>query len=275
MFADAQNLVFKVGTSTLAHGTGKLNLQVMEDMVGVLSDLANAGKCVTLVSSGAIGVGAGKLGLAERPADTAGKQAAATVGQCELMFMYDKMFSQYGHKVGQLLITREDIDNPERRFNLTQTFNRLFEYGVIPVINENDAVAVEEIVYGDNDSLSAMVAKLIGADALVILTETDGLYTADPSVDPNAERIPYVLEITDAIRELAGQTKSRLGTGGMATKLHAAEIAVEAGIDTYIINGKKPREIYELARGGSVGTQFRAMRRRSAEQAAGEETVQK
>lgn len=256
MLRDAKTIVFKVGTSTLAHPTGKANLKNMEDLVTVLSDIMNAGIRVVLVTSGAIGVGAGKLGLPERPKDTAGKQAAATVGQCELMFMYDKMFSQYGHKVGQLLITKDDVEDPDRRTNLIHTFEKLFDFGAIPVINENDAVAVEEIVYGDNDSLSAVVATLIGADALVILTETDGLYTANPQNNPDARRIPVVTEITNEIRAFAGDSISSFGTGGMVTKLHAAEIAMEQGIDTYVILGKKPSGIYELMEGRDVGTHF-------------------
>lgn len=258
MLKDAETIVFKVGTSTLTHETGKTNIRGLEELCLVLSDLMNLGKRVALVTSGAIGVGVGKLGLPGRPEDTAGKQAAATVGQCELMFMYDKMFSQYGHKVGQLLIAREDVDDPERRENLIHTFSKLFSFGVIPIINENDAVAVEEIVYGDNDSLSAVVAALIGADALVILTETDGLYTANPLTDPAARRIPEVTEITDEIRACASGGGTALGTGGMVTKLHAAETAARAGIDTYVICGRDPHDIYRLMDGESVGTHFAA-----------------
>lgn len=258
MLSKANTIVFKVGTSTLTHETGKTNLKCMEELVLVLSDLMNAGKQVALVTSGAIGVGVGKLGLPERPRDTAGKQAAATVGQCELMFMYDKMFAQYGHKVGQLLITKEDVDDPKRKQNLVQTFERLFTYGAIPIINENDAVAVDEIVYGDNDSLSAVVATLIHADALVILTETNGLYTANPMTDPAAKHIAQVPEITEEIRSYASGAGTALGTGGMVTKLHAAEIAAAAGVDTYIISGKDPRDIYRLMDGAEVGTHFLA-----------------
>lgn len=261
MLRKAQTIVFKVGTSTLTHETGKTNLKGMEELVLVLSDLMNEGRKVALVTSGAIGVGVGKLGLPARPKDTAGKQAAATVGQCELMFMYDKMFSQYGHKVGQLLITKEDVDDPKREENLVHTFERLFTYGAIPIINENDAVAVDEIVYGDNDSLSAVVAALIHADALVILTETDGLYTANPLTDPGAKRIAEVAEITDEIRAYAGGAGTALGTGGMVTKLHAAEIATAAGVDTYIISGKDPRDIYRLMDGADLGTHFPAKER--------------
>lgn len=258
MLKQAKTIVFKVGTSTLTHESGKTNLKCMDELVTVLSDLMNEGRQVVLVTSGAIGVGVGKLGLPARPKDTAGKQAAATVGQCELMFMYDKFFSQYGHKVGQLLITKEDVDDPKRRGNLVQAFEKLFEFDAIPVINENDAVAVDEIVYGDNDSLSAVVATLIHADALVILTETNGLYTANPMKDPTARRIPQVTEITDEIRGCVSRDGTALGTGGMVTKLHAAEIATAAGVDTYVICGKDPRDIYRLMDGEDLGTHFAA-----------------
>ena len=180
---DVERIVIKVGTSTLAHDTGKANIRQMKKLVTVISDIVNSGKQVALVTSGAIGVGAGKLGLKERPNTTAGKQAAATIGQCELMFMYDKMFGEYGHTIGQFLITKRDVDNLECRENLINAFEETFNLGAIPVINENDAVAIEEIVYGDNDSLSAIVAKLIGADALLILTDIDGLYTGNPNED--------------------------------------------------------------------------------------------
>ena len=258
MLKEANTIVFKVGTSTLTHESGRTNLRAMESLVEVLCDLMNSGKRVALVTSGAIGVGVGKLGLSSRPTDTAGKQAAATVGQCELMFMYDKMFSQYGHTVGQLLITKEDVEDGKRRENLIRAFSKLFSFGTIPIINENDAVAVDEIVYGDNDSLSAVVATLIKADALVILTETDGLYTANPLTDKSAKRIETVAEITDEIRAYASGSGTALGTGGMVTTLHAAEIATKAGIDTYIIKGSDARIIYDLVDGKSTGTHFLA-----------------
>ena len=256
-----ETIVFKVGTSTLTYESGKTNIRRLEELTMVLADLMNEGKRVVLVTSGAIGIGVGRLGLRERPRDTAGKQAAATVGQCELMFLYDKLFSQYGHTVGQLLITKEDVDDPKRRENLVAAFSRLFEFGAIPIINENDAVAVDEIVYGDNDSLSAVVATLIGADKLVILTETDGLYTADPSVDPEAYRIAEVKEITDEIVACASAHGTKLGTGGMMTKVHAAQIATEAGVDTYVICGRDAHDIYRLMDGARIGTHFCARRR--------------
>ena len=256
MLKDAKCIVFKVGTTTLTHPSGRTNIKHMEELVQVLADLMNAGKRIVLVTSGAIGVGVGKLNLPERPKDTAGKQAAATVGQCELMFMYDKMFSQYGHKVGQLLITRNDVKDEQRRDNLICTFEKLFLFGAIPIVNENDAVAVEEIVFGDNDTLSAVVAGLVKADALVILTETDGLYDDNPQINPEAKRIPEVYEITDAIRKIAGGAVSGFGTGGMITKIHAAEYAKEHGIDTYVIGGERPKDIYRLIDGEDIGTHF-------------------
>lgn len=254
---DVKRIVVKVGTSTLTYSTGKTNIRRMHKLVSVLSDIVNSGIEVALVTSGAIGVGAGKLGLPEKPRDTAGKQAAATIGQCELMFMYDKLFGEYGHTVGQLLITKSDVENDERRQNLINTFNRLFDFGAIPVINENDSVAVEEIVYGDNDSLSAIVAKLIGADALIILTDIDGLYDANPTESEDAKLIPLVTEINDELFAIAGGHGSRFGTGGMVTKLHAAQIAMEAGIDTIVMNGENPTEIYKALDGKQIGTFFK------------------
>lgn len=254
---DVKRIVVKVGTSTLTYSTGKTNIRRMHKLVSVLSDIVNSGIEVALVTSGAIGVGVGKLGLKEKPADTAGKQAAATIGQCELMFMYDKLFGEYGHTVGQLLITKSDVDNAERRENLINTFNKLFDFGAIPVINENDSVAVEEIVYGDNDSLSAIVAKLINADALIILTDIDGLYDANPNENEDAKLIPVVTVIDEDLYAIAGGRGSTLGTGGMVTKLHAAEIAMDAGIDTIVMNGESPTDIYKALDGKQIGTFFK------------------
>ena len=251
-----RRIVVKVGTSTLAHKSGRTNIREMENLVRVLSDIMNSGLQVALVTSGAIGIGVGKLGLKERPKDTPGKQAAATVGQCELMFMYDKMFAEYGHKVGQLLITREDVEDDKRRSNLIACFDRLFEMGVLPIINENDAVAVEEIVYGDNDSLSAIVARLVHADELYILSDIDGLYDSDPRKNPDAKRISRVSEITPELRAMTGGAGSGLGTGGMETKLRAAEIAMEAGISACIINGTPADNLYLALEGKDIGTCF-------------------
>lgn len=255
-----KRIVFKVGTSSLTYDTGKINLRRLSALARVLSDLKNSGKEIVLVTSGAIGVGVGKLGLPEKPKDTQGRQAAATVGQCELMFLYDKFFGEFGNTVGQLLVTRDDFDDEERRGNLHNAFMKLFEYGAIPIVNENDSVAVEEIVFGDNDSLSAHVAKLIESDALVILTDMDGLFSANPREDENATLISSVDKITDEILALAGGSGTARGTGGMVTKLHAAQIATEAGIDTVVMNGSDPEDIYKLLDGRQTGTHFKAQR---------------
>lgn len=253
---DVKRLVVKVGTSTLTYDTGKTNIRRMHKLVSVLSDIVNSGVQVALVTSGAIGVGVGKLGLKERPSDISGRQAAATVGQCELMFMYDKLFGEYGHTVGQLLITKNDVDSAERRENLINTFEKLFDYGAVPIINENDSVAVDEIVYGDNDSLSAIVAKLINADALIILTDIDGLYDDDPTENEDAKLISQVDEITQELISVAGGHGSKFSTGGMVTKLHAAQIAMDAGIDTIVMNGAAPESIYKALDGKQIGTFF-------------------
>ncbi len=250
--------VVKVGTSTLTYETGKVNIRRMEKLARVLSDLMNSGIQIALVSSGAIGIGVGKLGLSERPSDTPGRQAAATVGQCELMFMYDKLFGEYGITVGQLLITRSDFENEERNTNLHNAFSKLFEDGAMPVINENDCVGVEEIVFGDNDNLSAHVAKLIDADLLIILSDIDGLYTSNPREDDSAVFIPVIEEITDEILEYAGSTGSLRGTGGMITKLNAAKVAGEHGINTVLMNGANPEDIYRVLEGRQAGTLIKA-----------------
>ncbi len=257
---EVNRIVVKVGTSTLTYDTGKINIRRMSKLAQVLSDLKNGGKEIVLVTSGAIGVGVGKLGLKERPKDTPGRQAAATVGQCELMFLYDKFFGEFGNIIGQLLVTRSDFENDERHTNLHNSFMKLFEYGAIPVVNENDSVAVEEIVFGDNDSLSAHVAKIVDADLLVILTDIDGLFSANPREDENAVLIHNVDKIDDDILALAGGSGTNRGTGGMITKLHAAQIATDAGIDTVVMNGSDPEELYKLLDGRQTGTLFKAQR---------------
>lgn len=255
---DAQRIVVKVGTSTLTYDTGKVNLRRMDKLAQVISDLRNSGIEVALVTSAAIAVGVGKLGLPARPKDIPSRQAVATVGQCELMFMYDKLFSEYGNTIGQLLITRSDFESDERRANLSNSFEKLFEFGAIPFINEHDSIAVEEIVFGDNDTLSAMVAKLVNADALIILSDIDGLYSGNPREDENAYLIPVVEEISDELMAIAGTKGSTRGTGGMVTKLHAAQIAMDAGIDTVVMNGAQPEDIYRLLDGRQTGTYFKA-----------------
>ncbi len=257
---DIKRIVVKVGTSTLTYDTGKINIRRMSKLAQVLSDLKNAGIEIVLVTSGAIGVGVGKLGLKGRPMDTPGRQAAATVGQCELMFLYDKFFGEYGNITGQLLVTKDDFDNDERHRNLHNAFMKLFEYCAIPIVNENDSVAVDEIVFGDNDSLSAHVAEIVDADTLIILSDIDGLFSANPREDENAVLIHVVDEITDDILALAGGSGTSRGTGGMITKLHAAQIASAAGIDTVVMNGSDPEEIYKLLDGRQIGTLFKAHR---------------
>ncbi len=249
-------LTVKVGTSTLAHKTGCLNIRHVEELCKVLSDLKNAGNEVILVSSGAIGMGVGKLSLGARPVDMPTKQAAAAVGQCELMYVYDKLFTEHNHTVAQLLITAPDMQDAERYQNFHNTVNRLLELGVLPIINENDTVATEEISVGDNDTLSAIVAKSCDADLLVLLSDIDGLYTGDPHKEKNVELIREVSEITPEIISLAGGKGSELGTGGMATKLHAAQICSDGGIDMIIANGNNPALLYDILDGQSVGTRF-------------------
>ena len=251
-------VVVKVGTSTLAHSTGRLNIRRVESLCRVLSDLKNSGNEVILVSSGAIGMGVGKLTLKERPSDIPTKQAAAAVGQCELMYTYDKLFSEYRHTVAQILLTGSDFRHDDRYHNFQNTMRRLLELDVLPVINENDTIATDEIKVGDNDTLSAMVAVSIGADRLVLMSDIDGLYTADPHKDPNAKLIPEVAAITPEIEALGGGEGSSLGTGGMRTKLHAAEICTKAGCEMVIINGERPDLLYDLFDGKAIGTRFLA-----------------
>ena len=249
-------IVIKIGTSTLAHPTGHLNIRLVEQLCKVVSDIKNAGHEVILVSSGAIGMGVGKLGLHTRPSDIPTKQAAAAVGQCELMYTYDKLFSEYNHTVAQLLITGDDVASQNRHANFRNTLNRLLELEALPIINENDTVATDEIVIGDNDTLAAIVAESVGADKLILLSDIDGLYTADPHKDPNAKLLDFVSEITDEIRALGGGSAGSQGTGGMATKLRAAEICLGAGCDMVITNGKRPDDLYAILEGRSVGTTF-------------------
>ena len=249
-------IVVKVGTSTLAHATGRLNIRHVEELVKVLSDLKNAGHEMILVSSGAIGMGVGKLNLPGKPSDIPTKQAAAAVGQCELMYTYDKLFANYNHTVAQILLTGEDIDDTERRSNFENTMYRLLELGALPIINENDTVATAEIKVGDNDTLGGIVACCVKADLLVLLSDIEGLYTADPRKDPNATLISVVEAVTPEVEALAGGAGSSLGTGGMATKLRAAKMVTNAGCDMIIANGEKPAYLYDIVEGKAVGTRF-------------------
>ena len=249
-------VVIKIGTSTLAHPTGHLNIRRTEQLCKIISDIKNAGNQVILVSSGAIGMGVGKLGLLKRPDDIPTKQAAAAVGQCELMYTYDRIFSKYHHTVAQLLITGDDVEDDTRHTNFTNTLNRLLELGAIPIINENDTVATAEIVIGDNDTLAAIVAQSVSADRLILLSDIDGLYTADPHKNPDAKLIHTVHKIDETLLSLAGASAGNQGTGGMVTKLQAAKICMNSGCEMIIANGNRPENLYDIMDGLEVGTKF-------------------
>ena len=257
-----RRIVVKVGTSTLTRETGSLNLHNMERLARVLSDLEGMGHQMVLVSSGAIGIGTKKLRLPQRPEELRMKQAAAAVGQCMMMHVYDKFFSEYNRTVAQILLTGEDVDAPVRSEHLRNTFESLLELGVIPVVNENDSVSSAEIetgqckVLGDNDTLSAMVARLCGADLLILLSDIDGLYDADPRTHPGARLIHRVAAITPELEAAAGGAGTWRGTGGMATKLHAAALCLDSGIDMVIANGGNMEAVYDIVAGKDVGTRF-------------------
>lgn len=249
-------IVVKIGTSTLTHATGHLNIRRVEALCKTLSDIKNAGHEIIMVSSGAVGMGVGKLGLQQRPRDIPTKQAAAAVGQCELMYVYDKLFSEYHHTVAQLLITGDDTRDETRHQNFTTTLNRLLEMGALPIINENDTVATEELGIGDNDTLAAIVASSVSADLLILLSDIDGLYTADPHTHKDAKLLHRVTKIDDRIRDLAGVSNGTQGTGGMITKLRAAEICLSHGCDMVIANGNAPESLYAILEGKEIGTLF-------------------
>ena len=249
-------LVVKIGTSTLTHKGGQLNIRRVEELVKVLSDLKNAGHDLIIVSSGAIAMGIGKLSLTERPSDIPTFQAVASVGQCALIYVYDRMFTEHNHTIAQILITGSDLENRERCENFHNNLFKLLEMGTIPIINENDTVGTEEIVIGDNDQLAAIVAKTTQADLLVMLTDIDGLYDASPKDNRDAKLIPEVKEITPEIESLAGGAGTKFGTGGMYTKLKAAKIATEAAVETVIAYGHKPDLLYDVVEGKPVGTKF-------------------
>ena len=259
-----QRIVVKVGTSTLTHNSGTMDLRSMEHLVRTLSDLQGMGHEVILVTSAAITVGTARLRLPERPTELRMKQAAAAVGQCRIMHIYDKLFSEYNRTVAQILLTGDDVEAPERAEHLRSTFSALLEMGVIPIVNENDSVSSAEIetgrhkVLGDNDTLSAMVAELCRADLLVLLSDIDGLYDADPRTHPDAQLLHRVTELTPEVLQMAGGAGSWRGTGGMATKLSAARIAMEAGCDMVITNGSRMEDLYGIAEGKDIGTRFLA-----------------
>lgn len=255
-FTQAKRIVVKVGSSTLTHPGGGINLRRVDELVKVLADLKNSGREIVLVTSGAVAAGVGKLGLKERPADIPGKQACAAVGQSELMYLYDKGFGEYNHSIGQVLLTYDAIEHSDRRRNIHNTFERLLEMGVVPVVNENDTVSVDEIKIGDNDTLSAEVAILTGADVLVIFSDIDGLFTANPAENAGARLVPLVTVVDEALMATAGGAGSSRGTGGMQTKLTAARRAGSQGIDMAILNGSTPRLLYDLLEGKEVGTRF-------------------
>ena len=261
-----KRVVVKVGTSTLTHDNGRLNLRTIDHLARVISECQNRGYEMVLVTSAAISIGAQKLGMEERPTELRFKQAAAAVGQGELMHLYNKCFAEYGHNVAQILLTHEDIIHVSRRRNLINTFDALFISGAIPIINENDTVSVKEIefndentnsiVLGDNDTLSAVVAKLCMADLLILLTDIEGLYDSDPRQNPQAQLVPVVYEITDQLRRAAGGAGTRHGTGGMSTKLSAAQICMEDHIPMHIASGKNPEIVFDILEGKPAGTLF-------------------
>lgn len=255
-----RRIVVKVGSSTLTHENGKLNIRRIEHLVRCIADLRNRGYQMVLVSSGAVAVGANKMGLGQRPQSLSMKQAAAAVGQCELMHIYDKMFVEYGATVAQILLTRHDIIAGSRRDNIQNTFDALLGADVVPIVNENDSVAIEEVEaldnFGDNDTLSAVVARLCQADLLVIFTDMDGLFDSDPRQNPQAKLIPVVRNIDNRLRRIAGGAGTANGTGGMATKLGAAELCMDAGIPMLVTNGARPEDLYDIADGKQLGTLF-------------------
>lgn len=256
MTANIRRLVVKVGTSTLTYESGQLNLRRTDRLIRVLADLANRGIEVLLVSSGAIAVGMGKLGLLERPKDLPSLQACAAVGQCELMYYYDKHFNEYNRTIAQVLLTANDLNDGPDRTHVVNTLNRLLEERIIPVINENDSVSVEEILHGDNDGLSALVASLVKADYLVLMSDIDGFFDRDPRSDAAAKLLPRVAIYDPAVEAAVAGAGSKRGTGGMRTKLDAARVSVPAGVRTFIMNGTDPDILYELADGRAPGSEF-------------------
>jgi glutamate 5-kinase len=255
-FKYKKRIVVKVGTSSLTHKNGRLNFQRIANLAYVLSALRNRNLEVALVTSGAIGVGAGRVGLVEKPKEMAKKQALAAIGQAELMKIYQKFFEEYNQVVAQVLLTKDIVTDPERHQNAKNTMLKLLSMGIIPIINENDTISTFEIVFGDNDTLSANVATLIDADLLILLSDIDGLYSADPKKESTAEIIRTVDKITPEIESLASGAGTSFATGGMITKITAAKICLDAGIDTVITNGNDPAIIFELLEGKNIGTHF-------------------
>lgn len=255
-FENLKRIVIKVGTSSLTYETGKINIKKIEALVRVISDLRNRGIEVVLVSSGAVGAGVGKLNLSKKPAGIREKQALAAIGQASLVSIYDRFFSEYGHSTAQVLLTKFILDDEERYRDTKNTFETMFQYGVIPIVNENDVISTYELEFGDNDTLSAYIAKLVDAELLVILSDIDGLFDSNPAENPNAKLISVVEVIDEGVLSVAGGAGSRRGTGGMITKLKAAEIVTPLGIDMIITNGSAPERIYDIFDGKQVGTLF-------------------
>jgi glutamate 5-kinase len=251
-----QKIVVKVGTSTLSYPSGRLNFQRIESLAAVISELQKSGKQVLLVSSGAIAAGSGRMGIKTRPSELSEKQALAALGQTGLMKIYQKFFDARGQQVAQVLLTKDIVLVSERRINASNTLNSLIDMDIIPIINENDTVATEEIEFGDNDTLSAYVACLVGADLLVMMTDIDGLYSADPRTNPDAKLIPLVEEITDEMEVSAKGTGNSFGKGGMVTKLTAASVCKADNIPVVITNGNNPSNLHDVISGKSVGTLF-------------------
>lgn len=254
-----QKTVIKVGTSTLTYDNGKVNYRRIESLCKVLADLQNSGEDIMLVSSGAVGVGMGKTGLSKRPSEIKKKQALAAIGQCELMYMYDKIFGEYNHSVAQILLTADAVETESKRQNINNTIDELLLMGIIPIINENDTVATDELEgnnFGDNDMLSAIVSHITGADRLIILTDIDGLYDSNPRQNENAQKIDVVTKINKTILDMAAGTGSNRGTGGMITKLQAADYATKRGIEVHVMNGNNPKQIYDIFEGKTPGTKF-------------------
>lgn len=251
-----RRIVVKIGTSTLTHSTGRLNIKRIETLVSVLSDIKNSGREIILVSSGAVSAGAARLNLNMSEVTADEKQAIAAVGQADLIKLYERLFSSFGHTIGQILMTKDVVSNEHRLRQAKNTFFRLIEMGCVPIVNENDSISIEEIKFGGNDTLSAYVAIVCEAELIVNMSDVDGLFTKDPHKYPNAELISRVDQITDKIRSYAGGAGTNLGTGGMITKLKSAEIAAENHIPTLIINGSDPRQLYNIINGEKIGTYF-------------------
>ncbi len=253
---DKKRIVVKVGSSLLAYENGMINLHRMEKLVRVLADLHNQGKEIILVSSGAIAAGMGMIGIKEKPKDLIKNQALAAIGQAGLIRLYQKFFDEYSKTVAQILLTRDGIENSLRRKNARNTLQELIEMGIIPVVNENDTVITDEIEFGDNDYLSACVATLIHAGLLLILTDTDGVFTSDPHLDHSAQKVPKVLKASDDLKDVNVNGSSKLGRGGMATKIAAAELCREHNVDVVISDGDNPASIQDILEGKDLGTFF-------------------